>query len=164
VLTLMGQVFSQMTARKYYQPAVAGLSYSFSLGTRYTYFACWSGANFVQSSFRAGVQSPSSPTADTYVYGVIVVVLPSRGVGLSFYGYSPKLVDFAAEVSRDVGDPSFWASISPSVVDMCKDRLLRTLRSCKPKVFQYTLLCGLPSALSVATAANRDQRETGRPV
>jgi hypothetical protein len=85
-------------------------------------------------------------------------------VGLSFYGYSPKLVDFAAEVSRDVGDPSFWASISPSVVDMCKDRLLRTLRSCKPKVFRYTLLCGLPSALSVATAANRDQGETGRPV
>jgi hypothetical protein len=67
-------------------------------------------------------------------------------VGLSFYGYSPKLVDFAAEVSRDVGDPSFWASISPSVVDMCKDRLLRTLRSCKPKAFQYTLLCRLLDA------------------
>jgi hypothetical protein len=57
----MGQVFSQMTARKYYHPAVAGLSYSFSLGTRYAYFACWSQANTDPSSSRAGVQSRSSP-------------------------------------------------------------------------------------------------------
>lgn len=34
VLSLMAQVFSQVTTRKYYQPAVAGLSYSFSLGPR----------------------------------------------------------------------------------------------------------------------------------
>ena len=54
-----------------------------------------------------------------------------RGVGLSFFGYSPKLPDFAAEVSRDAGSLSFWSSIDPSVVVMCKDRLLRAYRSCK---------------------------------
>jgi hypothetical protein len=30
----MSQVFSQVCARKYFQPAVAGLSYSLNLGTR----------------------------------------------------------------------------------------------------------------------------------
>lgn len=34
VLSLVSQVFSQVTARKYYQPAVAGLSYSLSIGPR----------------------------------------------------------------------------------------------------------------------------------
>jgi hypothetical protein len=53
------------------------------------------------------------------------------GIGLSFFGYSPKLPDFAAEVSRDVGNLSFWMSVDPSVVVMCKDRLLRAYRSCK---------------------------------
>jgi hypothetical protein len=34
-------------------------------------------------------------------------------------------------VSRDAGSLSFWSSIDPSVVVMCKDRLLRAYRSCK---------------------------------
>jgi hypothetical protein len=34
VLSLMSSVFSQVTARKYYQPATAGLGYSLSIGTR----------------------------------------------------------------------------------------------------------------------------------
>jgi secreted Zn-dependent insulinase-like peptidase len=37
VLSLMSQVFSQVSARKYYQPAVAGLSYSLNIGSRYAY-------------------------------------------------------------------------------------------------------------------------------
>lgn len=59
-----------------------------------------------------------------------------RGVGLSFYGYSPKLAEFAAKVSRDVGELSFWSAVPASVVEMCKDRLLRTYRSCKPSMQQ----------------------------
>ena len=34
VLSLISLVFSQVSARKYSQPAVAGLSYSLNLGTR----------------------------------------------------------------------------------------------------------------------------------
>jgi len=52
-------------------------------------------------------------------------------MGLNFYGYTPKLADFAASVSRDVGDLSFWSSVHPSVIENSKDRLLRTFRSCK---------------------------------
>jgi hypothetical protein len=40
-------------------------------------------------------------------------------------------VDFAAEVSRDVGDLAFWSAIGPAVMEMVKDRLLRAYRSCK---------------------------------
>lgn len=52
-------------------------------------------------------------------------------MGLNFFGYTPKLADFAARVSRDVGDLSFWSSVHPSVIENSKDRLLRTFRSCK---------------------------------
>ena len=36
MLSLISQVFAQLTTRRLYQPAVAGLHYSLSLGTRYT--------------------------------------------------------------------------------------------------------------------------------
>lgn len=35
MLSLVTQVFSQVTARKYYQSAEAGLDFSFGLGPRY---------------------------------------------------------------------------------------------------------------------------------
>lgn len=34
MLSLMSSVFNQVNARKYYQPATAGLGYSLSIGTR----------------------------------------------------------------------------------------------------------------------------------
>lgn len=62
-----------------------------------------------------------------------------RGVGLNFFGYTPKLAQFADTVSRDVGDLSFWTAIPPSVIVNCKDRLLRTFKSCKFSVFVFFL-------------------------
>lgn len=50
---------------------------------------------------------------------------------MNFFGYTPKLPDFAARVSEDIGSLAFLASIHPSVIENCKDRLLRTFRSCK---------------------------------
>ena len=55
-------------------------------------------------------------------------------MGLNFFGYTPKLARFADTVSRDLGDLSFWAAVPPSVVENCKDRLLRTFRSCKQRI------------------------------
>lgn len=62
---------------------------------------------------------------------VIYLFIYCRGVSLNFFGYTPRLAQFAATVSRDVGDLSFWSAVPPSVIDNCKDRLLRTFRSCE---------------------------------
>ena len=65
-----------------------------------------------------------------------------RGVGLSFYGFSPRLVDFADTVLHLVHDRGFWTSVEPAVLDMYKDRLLRTYRSCKCVcIYGVVLLC-----------------------
>ena len=54
-----------------------------------------------------------------------------RGVGLNFFGYTPKLAQFADTVSRDADDLAFWAAVPDSVIENSKDRLLRTFKSCK---------------------------------
>lgn len=58
-------------------------------------------------------------------------MLCCRGVGLNFFGYTPKLAQFADTVSRDVGDLAFWAAVPDSVIENSKDRLMRTFRSCE---------------------------------
>jgi insulysin len=53
----------------------------------------------------------------------------ARGVSLTVLGYSPKLPTLAAKVFREFGDPSFWQSVDPSLVELCKERMLRSMRS-----------------------------------
>ena len=48
---------------------------------------------------------------------------------MTFFGYSPKLLQLAADVTADVGSVDFWRSVDPAVVHICHDRLLRGLRS-----------------------------------
>ncbi|KAJ1437208.1 Metalloenzyme, LuxS/M16 peptidase-like protein [Ochromonadaceae sp. CCMP2298] len=55
--------------------------------------------------------------------------LGPRGVGLSFFGYHSRLSVLAGEVSADVGSMAFWQSVDPKVIQICKERILRTLRS-----------------------------------
>ena len=52
-----------------------------------------------------------------------------RGLSLSLSGYSPKLSELASKVFQDVMSISFWQSIDPKVIDLCKERLLRGLKS-----------------------------------
>jgi hypothetical protein len=54
-----------------------------------------------------------------------------RGVGLTFYGYSTKLPQLAADVSRDIGSRDFWDAIDPEIILNCKERLVRSLKSCE---------------------------------
>jgi hypothetical protein len=57
--------------------------------------------------------------------------LSLRGVSLTIQGYSPKLSVLAEKVFRDFGDSAFWGSVEPALVDLCKERMLRSLKSCK---------------------------------
>jgi len=54
-----------------------------------------------------------------------------RGVSLTFYGYSTKLPQLAADVSRDIGSRDFWDAIDPEIILNCKERLVRSLKSCE---------------------------------
>ena len=63
----------------------------------------------------------------------LFVLFIYRGIGLHFYGYSPKLPQLAADVSKDIGDVAYWNNIDPTVIHISKDRMLRSLKSCKHK-------------------------------
>ena len=112
VLSLMSSVFNQASARNYYQPATAGLGYSLSIGTR-----CGSAVSIAYID-----------CLSTLLVIYAHCLFFNSGVGLNFIGYTFKLPDFAALVSQDIGDLSFWSTIHPSVLKNSKDRLLRTLR------------------------------------
>lgn len=66
--------------------------------------------------------------------------LSLRGVSLTIQGYSPKLSVLAEKVFRDFGDSAFWGSVEPALVDLCKERMLRSLKSCKSKLLSVSLL------------------------
>lgn len=87
-------------------------------------------------------------------------IILCRGVGLNFFGYTPKLSDFAARVSQDIGDLSFWSSIHPSVIENSKDRLLRTFRSCTFAFYYNVLvaLCVMKLQLSIFVTIYRGER------
>jgi insulysin len=50
-------------------------------------------------------------------------------VSLTIQGYSPKLSVLAEKVFRDFGDSAFWGNVEPALVDLCKERMLRSLKS-----------------------------------
>jgi secreted Zn-dependent insulinase-like peptidase len=52
-----------------------------------------------------------------------------RGLGFSVDGYSPKLPEYAVNVLKDFTNEEFWRNIDPGLVSLCKERLLRGLRS-----------------------------------
>ena len=86
VLSLAAAVFQQTEARNLYFAGRAGLSHSFSVG--------------------------------------------SRGLGLTVSGFSPKLPLLLETVAKKVGSVEYWTrSIDPAVVEICKERQLRSMRS-----------------------------------
>ena len=53
----------------------------------------------------------------------------ARGVSLTIQGYSPKISVLTEQVLKEFGDPSFWQQVDPAVVDLCKERMIRSLAS-----------------------------------
>jgi hypothetical protein len=54
----------------------------------------------------------------------------TRGLGVTLYGYSPRLPSLATRVVREFGSLSFWEAVDPDIVANCKERMLRGLQSC----------------------------------
>jgi secreted Zn-dependent insulinase-like peptidase len=52
-----------------------------------------------------------------------------RGVGFSFYGYSPKLAAFASDVVSTFTSEEFWRGLDPALVEACVERTVRRLQS-----------------------------------
>lgn len=48
-----------------------------------------------------------------------------------FNGFTPKLPQLVMRLVDDVSNPSFWTDVlQQPLFDICKERLLRSLRSC----------------------------------
>lgn len=57
------------------------------------------------------------------------VAVGARGVSLTIQGYSPKIAVLTEQILKEFGDPSFWRNVDPALVDLCKERMLRSLKS-----------------------------------
>lgn len=52
-----------------------------------------------------------------------------RGVGFSVSGYSHKLPELLEDMVKDFSSQDFWAAVDPALVELCKEKMLRALRS-----------------------------------
>lgn len=53
----------------------------------------------------------------------------SRGLGFSFSGYSPKLGEFGLDIIHKFLSMEFWNNIDNSLIDICKEKMIRSLKS-----------------------------------
>ena len=53
----------------------------------------------------------------------------SRGVGITVSGFSPKLLTLYEKVSQRFGSMDYWRSVDEAIVEVCKERMLRGMRS-----------------------------------
>ena len=70
------------------------------------------------------ILTPPHPSPSGYS-----VSIGSRGIGFSFAGYSTPLPALIATIIAEFSSPTFWSSIDHSLVDLCKERLIRSLKS-----------------------------------
>ena len=80
---LIGSIFAQTYAEKFYPSSFAGLKYSVSL--------------------------------------------TSRGILLSFAGFSPKLCAFTKDVTETFCSDGFWKDVPDNIFESCKDKLVRSI-------------------------------------
>lgn len=57
------------------------------------------------------------------------VSVGSRGLGLSVSGYSPRLLKYLEVVAQRFGSVEYWKTVDENTVEICKERMLRSMRS-----------------------------------